>query len=52
MGESSVIQDEVNLNAGPYGYQNSNQGHSAQFYNNYFERKEYWEILLEKFELK
>ncbi len=52
MGGTSVIDGEINLSEGVHSYGNSNQGHSAQFYVSFAERKEYWISLLEAFGLE
>ena len=49
MEGASEIGGHVNLN-GLQGFGASNQGHSAQFYSNYFSRKDYWDRLLDKFD--
>lgn len=35
-----------------FNYGASNQGHSAQFYSNFVERRDYWDTLLDEFDLE
>jgi hypothetical protein len=44
----SAIGGDVNLNSFE-GFGASNQGHSAQYYSNYFERRDYWRSILDNF---
>jgi len=45
----SEIRSHVDLSIGPYGFTDSNQGHSAQYHSTYLVRRAFWDVLLRRF---